>query len=457
MFFNSYLFLFIFLPTTFFTYFFLLKYVSTTISRYFVITMSILFYAYSSLENTVLFLFSITTNYLISKFFIFHKYSTFFLFIGITFNILLLGYYKYSNFFIETLNSLFSQDVQLLNIILPLAISFFTFQQIGFLLESYYKKIHCNKFSDYLLFITFFPQLIIGPIVKYKELVPKFYMKTNLKVNYENIRMGFILISIGLFKKVILADSLATIVNTGYANIHHLNSIDAWLSVFAFTFQVYFDFSGYTDIALGLALLFNIKLPVNFNSPYRATNIQQAWQAWHITLTRFFISYLYIPFVKRNKALRYLIILFIFAISGLWHGADWSFIFWGLSCALALFIYYIWKSIGFALPKFLAWFFTFSFIVLDTVFFRAKDLTESFLMYVHMFDFQHYYDFSLDISHFDLFILFLSIITVFYPKNSTYISEKLPISMPYAIIFSTMLFTSIIFLGKSYEFIYFNF
>lgn len=236
-------------------------------------------YSYKSLENK-----------LIKK--ILSKKSLFI--VGIIFNLGLLGYFKYYNFFLENINSIFNINIKYIQVSLPLGISFFTFQQISYLVDSYKNEGKKYKFLEYMLFVCFFPQLVAGPIVLPQEIIPQFEDKKNRKLSYKNVSEGIYLFSIGLFKKVMIADTLSGIVNLGYNTLSTINFFEAWLVSLSFTLQLYFDFSGYWDMAAGIALMFNIKLPRNFNSPYKSLNIQEFWKRWHITLGRFLTQYIYI-------------------------------------------------------------------------------------------------------------------------------------------------------------------
>jgi D-alanyl-lipoteichoic acid acyltransferase DltB (MBOAT superfamily) len=294
---------------------------------------------------------------------------------GIAINLSLLGYFKYADFFIENLNIVSNIGVEPLNLLLPLAISFFTFQQIAYLVDSYRQETEEYDFLNYALFVTFFPQLIAGPIVHHKEMMPQFAKTRNKVKNYRNIAMGLFIFSIGLFKKVVIADTFAVWATQGFDVATTLNLFEAWATSLSYTFQLYFDFSGYTDMAIGLALLFNIRLPVNFNSPYKATNIQDFWRRWHMTLSRFMRDYLYIPLGgnKKGKFMTYNNLMATFVIGGLWHGAGWTFVFWGFLHGLALSIQKLWGNLGFKLWTWLAWLITFNFVNIAWVFFRAKE------------------------------------------------------------------------------------
>ena len=266
-------------------------------------------------------------------------------------------------------------DIGLLNLALPLAISFFTLQQIAFLVDTYEGLAKEKNFLDYTVFVTFFPQLIAGPIVHHKEMMPQFSSIKNKVINYKNITLGLLIFSIGLFKKVVIADTFAVWATNGFDVATTLNLLEAWVTSLAYTFQLYFDFSGYTDMAIGAALLFNIKLPQNFNSPYKATNIQDFWRGWHMTLSRFLRNYVYIPLGgnKKGEFRTYNNLMVTFVIGGLWHGAGWTFIFWGFLHGLALIVQRFWSKLGFKLWTWLAWLITFNFVNIAWVFFRAKE------------------------------------------------------------------------------------
>jgi alginate O-acetyltransferase complex protein AlgI len=295
--------------------------------------------------------------------------------IAVIANLGLLGYFKYTDFFIENINYAFNAEVPLFDLALPLAISFFTFQQIAYLVDSYRRETKEYDFLNYAIFVTFFPQLIAGPIVHHKEMMPQFANIKTKVINYRNIALGLFIFSIGLFKKVVIADSFSVWANAGFDTATTLNLFEAWATSLSYTFQLYFDFSGYTDMAIGLALLFNIKLPVNFNSPYKATDIQDFWRRWHITLSRFLRDYIYIPLGgnRIGNFRTYNNLMATFILGGIWHGAAWTFVFWGVLHGLALVIHKLWSQLGIKLWTWLAWFLTFNFINIAWVFFRARE------------------------------------------------------------------------------------
>lgn len=380
MLFNSYEFIFVFLPITFFIYFYLNSKKLTLASKGFLVFASLFFYSWWNILYLPIILSSMLFNYIMG-----HSLNKSeqnkrinkkqLLTLGIVGNITLLGYFKYTDFFIENFNLSTSSNVELLNLALPLAISFFTFQQIAYLVDSYRGETKEYDFLNYAVFVTFFPQLIAGPIVHHKEMMPQFINSRNMVKNYKNIALGLFIFSIGLFKKVVIADTFAVWATSGFDIAYTLNLFEAWATSLSYTFQLYFDFSGYTDMAIGLALLFNIKLPINFNSPYKATDIQDFWRRWHITLSKFLKDYVYIPLGGNRKGefRTYNNLLATFIIGGIWHGAGWTFVFWGFLHGIALVIHRAWGKLGFKLYTWLAWLITFNFVNIAWVFFRAKE------------------------------------------------------------------------------------
>lgn len=311
-----------------------------------------------------------------------------YLILGVLFNVGALGYFKYYDFFVENINYIFKTNLPLLHILLPLGISFFTFQQLSFVVDSYYRKNLRYDFLSYALFVTFFPQLIAGPIVLPTEMLPQFESEENKKINWANMNRGLYIFSIGLAKKVIIADSIASFANAGFDMMESLNFVEAWLTSVSYTLQLYFDFSGYCDMAIGIGLMFNILLPINFNSPYKSTNIQEFWQKWHMTLGRFLANYLYIPLGGNRKGEKrtLLNLLIVFLVSGIWHGAGWNFIIWGMLHGICILIHRIWKNSKRKMNKFIGWFITMNLVNIFWVFFRAKDLASAIKVIKGMFD-----------------------------------------------------------------------
>jgi len=384
MLFNSYEFIFIFLPIVYFVYFFLLEKRLILGAKCFLIFASLFFYSWWNVTYLPIILTSILFNYTVGNLLANNDLKKsiskrMVLIFGVTANLGLLGYFKYADFLIENVNYSLGTSAPLLDLALPLAISFFTFQQVAYLIDSYKGETKEYSFLNYTLFVTFFPQLIAGPIVHHSEMMPQFFSRWNLVRNYRNISAGLFIFSIGLFKKIIIADFFAKRANFGFDQTEFLGFFDAWATSLSYTFQLYFDFSGYTDMAIGAALLFNIRLPINFNSPYKAINIQDFWRRWHITLSRFLRDYIYIPLGgSRNGEIRTNVnLLATFVLGGIWHGAGWTFIFWGMLHGLALISHRLWRSLGFTMNNAFAWFITFNFVNVAWVFFRAESWNDA--------------------------------------------------------------------------------
>jgi alginate O-acetyltransferase complex protein AlgI len=383
MLFNSYGFIFLFLPITFAVYFFLNRKKQIRTAKTWLVLASLFFYGYWNPIYIPLILGSILFNYAVSLTLNLRKRqllpSSWLLIIGITGNLALLAYFKYMNFFITNINAVSSLNLSLLHITLPLGISFFTFTQIAYLVDTARGVAHEYSFLNYALFVSFFPYLLAGPITHHKEMMPQFDTLRNKILNHKHIAQGLTLFCMGLFKKVILADRLAEWANAGFDHASGLTLIGAWITSLSYTLQLYYDFSGYTDMALGAALLFNIKLPVNFNSPYKSLTIQEFWRRWHITLSRFFRDYIYIPLGgSRVPELQIILnILVTFFLVGLWHGAGWTFVIWGLLHGCALGVVRLWHKTPFRLPRFISWIITFNFVNAAWVFFRAQSLSEA--------------------------------------------------------------------------------
>lgn len=390
MLFNSYVFILQFLPIVWCSYFLLNRFGFYKIAQSVLIVASFVFYGYQDYKLCLLLLFTIGMNYCLHLSLIKMDDSIWkkaILTVGILGNIGLLFYYKYLDFTIETINSLFSTDFALRNIILPLGISFFTFQQISMLVDSSKPEMQKYGFIDYALFVSFFPQLIAGPIVLHQEMLPQFHDEEKKKIHYDNLVAGLEYFIIGLAKKVLVADSFARICDAGYENMSALNSYSTVLTILAFTLQIYFDFSGYCDMAKGLGKLFNIEIPINFQSPYKALTIAEFWKRWHNTLTRFLTQYIYIPLGGNRKGTgrTCINILIVFSISGIWHGADWTFLFWGVLHGVMQVIYRLGKKRFDKWPKWLLWLGTFSFVNIAWVFFRADYTKQPFFLLAGLF------------------------------------------------------------------------
>lgn len=367
---------------------------------------SLFFYAWWSPIHLILLLGSVIFNFQVHKL-ILRKRSLIILATGISANLLLLGYFKYADFVINNINSIFGDNITLLEIVLPLAISFFTFQQISFLLDTYNSKIEKCDFSKYCLFVVFFPQLIAGPIVLQKHTIKQFNNKHFYHRILTNLSVGSTLFIIGLFKKIVIADGMSPVVGSVFSLAEAGEAVPfmaAWMGSLAYTIQIYFDFSGYCDMALGLARMFGIRLPVNFNSPYKATNIVDFWRRWHITLSRFLRDYLYIPLGGNRNGVwrRYFNLTITMILGGLWHGASWNFVFWGFLHGLYLAINHAWsffvpkpKFLPILIGKTISHLVTMLGVVVAWVFFRAESFSAAQAILKGMFGYNEVYQYKL--------------------------------------------------------------
>jgi len=446
--FNSYGFIFYFLlPVV--TVFFLLP------VRYrlgFLVLASVLFYAQWSSAHLLLLLVSVGVNYFFGKGLLQVRCCrrTFF-WTAVGVNLLPLIYFKYSVFL-----HLSSQSL-----VLPLAISFYTFQQIAFLADVYQKKVVPGRFGEYLFFVVFFPQLIAGPIVHYGQIMGQVREGVLEKVEKRLMEAGVVLFSVGLFKKVVLADGFFPVADHAFGHVGGLGGFEAWSGMFAYAFGIYFDFSGYTDMAIGLALLFGLKLPVNFNSPYRAVDIVDFWRRWHITLSHFLRDYIYIPLGGNRKGERRELfnLLVTMTLGGIWHGAGWTFLLWGLFHGLLLGAVHLKNRhfprcklpVGFAVPV------TFVTVTLLWVLFRAESLGEAWAYYGALFSFTGETG-----SLYSLLWLGAGLAVVWFLPNSMVwlgYPEKIRIGRIHAVVAAVFCFIALKLMAEApvQSFVYFNF
>ncbi|NIJ49773.1 D-alanyl-lipoteichoic acid acyltransferase DltB (MBOAT superfamily) [Rhizomicrobium electricum] len=395
MLFNSYEFVFFFLPVTFAVFFVLARF-RHRLAAFWLAAASFFFYGWWAPRYVLLLLASIAFNYVMGLA-IAHARSPdgatprarLLLIAALVGDLALLGYYKYTDFFISSVNAATGLEWSLTHIVLPLGISFFTFTQIAFLVDVYrgiareYNPIH------YTLFASYFPHLIAGPVLHHKQMMPQFDKPETYRIDIANINSGMTIFAIGLFKKVIVADQFALYANPVFTAAQagaHLPFAEAWIGALAYTFQLYFDFSAYSDMAIGLSRLFNVELPVNFNSPYKALNIIDFWRRWHMTLSKFLRDYLYISLGgnRRGRTRRYVNLMLTMVLGGLWHGANWTFVLWGTLHGLYLVVNHAWQALreALALPKirgsgFIAGAITFVAVVVAWVVFRANDISSA--------------------------------------------------------------------------------
>ncbi|MDZ4104139.1 MAG: MBOAT family protein [Hydrogenophaga sp.] len=363
---------------------------------------SLAFYAAWMPEFTLLLLASITFNYVVGQR-IGALRSKSWLTFGVASNLLLLAYFKYAGFLVLNINALTGSEWSLGQIILPIGISFFTFTQIAFLVDSYTKGVREPSFVHYGLFVTYFPHLVAGPVLHHAQMMPQFARSETYRFNFTNFTIGMGIFALGLFKKVVLADGVspyADAVFDGAEQGSALTTEEAWLGALAYTLQLYFDFSGYSDMAVGLSWMLNIRLPFNFNSPYLATNISEFWRRWHISLSAFLRDYLYIALGgnRRGDVRRYANLLTTMILGGLWHGASWSFVLWGTLHGLYLVVQQLWSRLrgaptspqGSTVPaaslasKVLSWALTLLCVVFAWVLFRSPSIEGALAIYAAM-------------------------------------------------------------------------
>ncbi|MDQ2961881.1 MAG: MBOAT family protein [Pseudomonadota bacterium] len=375
MLFNSYEYLIYFLPLSLGAYFLLERRATWAVG--WLVAASLFFYGWWNPKYLPLILASIGFNFAIGQALRRNpRHGRALLAFGVAANLIPLGVFKYADFAVRNAADLTGLPLALPHIVLPLGISFFTFTQIAYLVDVHRGKAKEPSLLNYALFVSFFPHLLAGPILHHSEMMPQFASASNKRPQALHLAAGLFLLAIGLVKKVCIADPLAPLAAAGFDHPEALSALTAWLAVLAYTLQIYFDFSGYTDMALGAARMFNIQMPVNFNSPYHSTDIREFWQRWHMTLSRFLREYLYIPLGgnRHGEWRTIMAILATFLLGGLWHGAAWTFVAWGAVHGLGLVCLRAWERTGLRLPRAIAWALTFLFVMVTWVFFRASSL-----------------------------------------------------------------------------------
>jgi len=489
MLFNSYTFILLFLPLAAAGYFLLHRYVSAKWAFLFLLAASLGFLSLWNLHFSLVLLASVVINFLCGTSLSRvaqkgGKNKRIIFVLAIVFNILYLGFFKYSNFFVENINAVFATEMPRLSLLLPLGISFYTFMQIAWLTDIYRRGGYRYDFLNYCLYVTFFPYVISGPIAYHSEIIPQFKSGNVGIFNLANVCRGLFIFSMGLFKKAAIADALAVIADGGFAATGNLTFTEAWLTSLSYTMQLYFDFSGYTDMAIGVALIFNIELPANFNSPYKSLDIREFWRRWHITLSRFLRDYIYIPLGgnRAGEMRLYVNLLLTFLIGGLWHGAAWTFVFWGFLHGAALCLHRLWMKTGLSLPKIPAWLITFNFLNAAWVFFRASSIGDALRILKGMaglngvlvspnlagsafwqkmtalgVQFGHWRAHLPEVEPMEYFLCILLIPVVLFLKNSNYYLGQFVPTWKNATWTALMLTLGLLLLNRTSSFLYFNF
>ncbi len=397
MLFNSPIFLFAFLPLTALICFLVRAYINREAALAFLVLASLFFYGWWNPAYLPLLIGLAIFNFLLGRIILLERtkpnggWKNLLVTFGVTADLGALAYFKYTDFFISTANAVAATDWPLQHIILPLAISFFTFQKVAYLVDAGRGHVEPHSFLEYCFFVMFFPQLIAGPIVHHHEIFSQTKKDRSFRFDRMNLAIGLTIFAIGLFKKVVFADNLAPHASAVFAQAgagHEISFLQAWEGMLAYTLQLYFDFSGYCDMAIGAARIFGIKLPLNFHSPYQATSIIDFWRRWHMTLSRFLRDYLYFSLGgnRKGRARRYLNLFLTMAIGGLWHGAAWTFVFWGALHGAMLIVNHGWRAVW--TTPINSWWsrgisraFTFLCVALAWVFFRAPDTQAALAIY----------------------------------------------------------------------------
>tara|TARA_Y100000768_G_C23982583_1_gene686732 strand:- start:111 stop:1421 length:1311 start_codon:yes stop_codon:yes gene_type:complete len=432
MLFHSSIYLLFFLPTVFVLYFILRK-LTNNDGKVLLIISGIFFYGWWNINFTPLIICSVLFNYYVSKVIINidnKKKKQLILFFGIFCNIIYLGIFKYTDFIIININIFFQSNLQTFDLPFPLAMSFFTFQTIAYLVDCYDGEVKVKSLKEFALFIIFFPQLIAGPIVKYNYMMPQFSSSEKKFINPKNILLGLTIILIGIFKKIVLADNLSINVDYGFNNFDTINFLESWITSISFTLQIYFDFSGYIDMATGSALLFNILLPKNFDSPLKSTSLINFWKSWHITLFKFLMNYLYFPILRSLQKINFLnamiVTLIVFFVSGIWHGPTYGYIIFGTLHGIGIIINHIFNKITTVkLSNFFGWLLTLLYVNFTFIFFRCENLESAIVIIKNMVGFN---GFEINTNYFESYLLIIvyiiSISISMFFKNVNYLIEN---------------------------------
>lgn len=469
MIFSSYLFIFAFFPIVFAGFSLLRMLKKRYLTKVWLVAASLIFYGIGQPDFLGVFLASIVVNFLILK--VINRLKSrfgrgFFLLLAVVWNIGLLGYFKYTNFFLENINAAFHTAFPMMDILLPIGISFFTFQILAFTISLFRKDCEMPTLLDYMCYVTFFPQLIVGPVVKHEELMPQIEENRFMVLKPENICRGTLLFSVGCAKKILIANPMIDYATAFYGgNVVGASAAETWCGVMCFVFAYYFDFSGYIDMARGLGHLFGIELPVNFDSPYKATDFGDFWRKWNITISRFFYESIFDNIFRFGDGYIKLVfaVMATFLVSGLWHGAGWHFIAWGAVNGVLVCVANI-RTIKRrkALPKGLAVFMTFFIGAVIRVLFDCKDLVQALQVYRNMFDVRAFAGWN-ELAGFAgdnlsiLGLLVLSAVICFALPNSNRISHIRVFKFRHAAAAGALLAVSIMYMTKVSAFLYFNF
>jgi alginate O-acetyltransferase complex protein AlgI len=473
MIFSSYTFIFIFLPIVFTVYYLAQRFIGDKPAKIWLVAASLYFYAHGSIKLLPILAGTVVFNYIIIKMMRKNRdrsaLQKLLLALAVLENLGLLFYFKYMNFFLQNVNYILGRDFTLLKIILPIGISFYTFQILSHVIDTYQGEGEDSTFLEFSLFVTFFPQLIVGPIIRHDDMIVQIRSEKIRRLDTGNIIRGIMLFSIGCAKKIMIADALISHAQNFYNVMGNGNFFEAWGAVLAYTFAYYFDFSGYVDMALGLGLFFNIKLPENFNSPYKARNFADFWRRWNITVSNFFNDYVFRRIFKFGDGIPKLILatMATFIVSGLWHGASWHYVFWGVANGILVCIANIMTLKRKKLPFFPAWALTFFFVLLIRVLFDANGMTQAMDVYRTMFDirpaiagFSSFIELGAKYVKDNLYVIILIIvgagISFFAPNSREMLEDKEP-GWKHAVFSGVLITLSLFCMGSVSNFLYFQF
>ncbi len=464
MIFSTFEFIFLFLPIVWLSYFGLHKAKFHTAAKWFLVASSFAFYAIGSADFVLIFAASVALNFLIGTKIARMtngKAKTILFLTGILLNVALLGYYKYTDFFIANYNFLFGENVALKKIVLPIGISFFTFQLIAFQVDSFRGLTSSYSFLDYLLFITFFPQLIVGPIVHHGEMVPQFEDGSRQCVNWDNVARGLFVFTIGVAKKILLADPLTTNAQSFFDVVASpVGAASAWYYAAEYTISYYFDLSAYADMAIGIGLLFNVIIPENFNSPYKARNFQDYWQRWHMTLSRFLGSYIFRSVYRKGSRFRtyYVATMVTFFVSGFWHGAGWTFVVWGVVNGVLVCIASAMKRHSLSFPAIPAHILTLLGVVLTRILFVAKDFHQAGVVFQSLFNFgDTAFSIGSGVSKLMIVRIVAACVIIFCCPTTKMLSDRFRPSWSRFVPLALAAWLSVAFMGRTSSFLYFQF
>lgn len=461
MLFNSFSFIFLFIPLTLLVFFSLAHFRYIKMASLSLVIASFTFYAYWDIRYLPLLLLSIVFNFIMGAQIEKSRRMALLVF-SVAVDLGLLGYFKYMHFFLQTVNDLSGAGLPLPHIILPLGISFFTFTQIAYLVDAYRGETDNYSFLNYSLFVTFFPHLIAGPILYHKKIIPQFNDLQNYLFSSKNMALGLTLFAMGLFKKVMIADNLAPWAKLVFDNASQLTFVDAWAGALAYTLQLYFDFSAYSEMAIALGLMLNIELPTNFNSPYKSTSIIEFWRRWHMTLSGFLRNYLYIPLGgnRYGDLSRMKNIMITMLLGGLWHGAGWTFIVWGGLHGLYSVINHLWRKLKIDLPGTLSWLITMVSVTVAWVFFRAASLYDGIHIVQAMFGLRGLKFVSAGFipgGMKEMLVLIAMLLLLVIAPNPQQLVSRMHPGWKWALVTAIILAISILSIDQASDFLYFQF